>query len=110
MHFRTTALALGVTAALGTGAAFAQPAPQPDQGAGYQQESPSQPRLHKHHHRHSIVALLEDEMSAGRLSHKEGTLLIEKIKQLHAERRAERQARFSGEGAPPAPSQMQQPH
>jgi hypothetical protein len=45
-------------------------------------------------------------MRAGRLSQKEGTLLMQKIKQLHAEKRAEREARYNGEGAP---AQMQQP-
>lgn len=110
MNLRTTAIALGVAATLGTGAALAQSAPQSggyDQGQGYYQQGASQQPYQKQRHRHGIVALLKNEMSAGRLSQKEGKLLIEKIRQLHAEKRAEREARESGEGAAP---QMQQSH
>ena len=103
MNFRTAAIALGVAAALGTGVAFAQSAPPSgsyDQGQAYGQQGPGQRSNHQHRHRHGVVALLKEEMSAGRLSQKEGTLLIQKIKQIHAERRAEREARYGGEGAP----------
>lgn len=109
MNLKTTGIALGVTAALAAGAAFAQPAPQPgayDQGQGYYQQAPGQQAPYQHRHHHGVVALLKEEMGAGRLSQKEGTLLIHKIKQLHAEKRAEREARYSGEGAP---AQMQPP-
>jgi len=109
MNLKTTGIVLGVVAALATGAAFAQPAPQPgsyDQSQGYYQQAPGQRVQYQHRHRHGVVALLEEEMSAGRLSHKEGSLLIRKIKELHAERRAEREARYSGESASP---QMQPP-
>jgi hypothetical protein len=109
MNLKTTGIALGVTAALAAGAAFAQPAPQPgayDQSQGYHQQAPAQQGHHQHRHHHGVVALLKEEMSAGRLSQKEGTLLVQKIKQMHAEKRAEREARRGGEGAP---AQMQQP-
>lgn len=109
MNLRTTAIALVVTVALGTGAALAQPTPQSgayDHGQGYSQQNSGQQPYRQHRHRHGVVALLREEMSAGRLSQKEGTLLMEKIKQMHAEKRAEREARQSGESAP---SQMQQP-
>jgi len=97
MNLRTTAIALGVAATLATGAAFAQS--EYDQGQGYSQQGPGQQAYHQHRHKHGIVALLKEEMNAGRLSKKEGALLMEKIKQLHAEKRAEREAR-RGEGAP----------
>ena len=109
MNLRTTAIALGVITALGTGATFAQSAPQSgpyDQGQGYYQQNPGQQSYHQHRHRHSVLALIKEEMSAGRLTKKEGTLLVEKIKQLHAEKRAEREARRGDEGAP---SEMQHP-
>jgi hypothetical protein len=102
MYLRTTAIALGVAAALGIGAASAQPAPQSgahDGGAqGYSQQGSGDQSYHKHRHKHGIAALLKEEMSAGRLSQKEGTLLLEKIKQMHAEKRAERDARYHGQG------------
>ncbi len=109
MNLRTTAIALGVTAALATGAALAQPVPQSGgygQGQGNSQQNPGQQSHQKHAHKHGVVGLLKEEMGAGRLSQKEGTLLMEKIKQMHAEKRAEREARQDGEGAS---SQMQQP-
>ncbi|HEX4156965.1 MAG TPA: hypothetical protein VHY79_00690 [Rhizomicrobium sp.] len=104
MNLRTTAIAVGVTAALCTCAAFAQPAAQSgayNQGQGSYQQGPNQQPYHKHHHGHGIVALLREEMSAGRLSQKEGMLLMQKIKQMHAEKRAEREARQGGERASP---------
>lgn len=108
MNLKTTGVALGVIAALATGAAYAQSAPPPgayDQGQGYYQQAPGQQMRSQHRHRHGVVALLKEEMSAHRLSEKEGSLLIRKIKELHAERRAEREARYNEQGAP---SQMQQ--
>jgi hypothetical protein len=105
MNLRTTVIALGITAVLGTGAAFAQSSPY-DRGQGYSQQNAEQQPYHQHRHRHGVVALLREEMSAGRLSQKEGTLLMEKIKQLHAEKRSEREARQGGESAR---SQMQPP-
>ncbi len=108
MNLRTTAIALGVVGALGTGAALAQSAPQSggyDQGQGYYQQGSGQQPYHKQHHKHGVVALLKEEMSVGRLSQKDGKLLIEKIRQLHAEKRAEREAREYGQGTAP---QMQQ--
>ena len=109
MNLKKTGIVLGVTTALAAGAAFAQPAPQSgtyDQGQGYYQQSPGQQGHSQRRHRHGVVALLKEEMSAGRLSQKEGAVLIQKIKQLHAEKRAEREARAGGEGMP---SPMQQP-
>jgi hypothetical protein len=109
MNLKTTGIALGVVAALAAGAAFAHPAPQPgsyDQSQGYYQQAPGPQAQYQHRHRHGIVALLKEEMSAGRLSHKEGSLLIQKIKELRAERREAREARYGGEGGP---SQMQPP-
>jgi hypothetical protein len=109
MNLKTTIIALGVSAILGTGAASAQPAPQGgayDEAPGYGQQS--QIPYHQHRHHHGVMALLRDEVSAGRLSKKEETVLVEKIKQMRAERREEREARYGGEGAPPT-SQMQQP-
>ncbi len=124
MTVRTLILA-GVTAALGAGAALAQPAPEgapyqqgpyqqgpyqqgPYQQGPYQQgpdqQAPGEAPSHRHHH--GILAVIKEEMRAGRLSHKEGTLLVQKIRQLHAERRAEREARYGEEGAR---GQMQQP-
>jgi hypothetical protein len=108
MNLKTTGIALGVMTTLVSGAAFAQPGPQSgpyDQGQGYYQQAPGQGSYHQHRHHHGVVALLKEEMNAGRLSKSEGALLIGKIKQLHAERRAEREARYGGEGA----QQMQQP-
>ena len=109
MDLKTTVIALGVSTILATGAAFAQPASQGgayDQAPGYGQQS--QISYHQHRHHHGIMALLREEVSAGRLSKKEETVLVEKIKQMRAERREEREARHGGEGTPPAQSQMQQ--
>jgi hypothetical protein len=112
MSIKTTIILAGLTAALGAGAAFAQPAPEgaPYQQAPYQQAPNQQGPGQTHRHLHGVFALIKDEMSAGRLSHKEGSLLVQKIRELHAERRAQREARYSEEGAPPAQGQMQQPH
>ncbi|MGH6875965.1 MAG: hypothetical protein ACREHV_01165, partial [Rhizomicrobium sp.] len=98
-----------VAAILATSAAFAQPAPQGsyDQGPGaapYRQ-APGQTSSSRHHH--GVMGLIKEEVRAGRLNQKEGMLLEHKIKQLHAEKRAEREARYGREDAP---AQMQQPH
>jgi hypothetical protein len=109
MRFRKTAIALGVAAALGTGIAVAQPMSQSNgynEGQRYSQQDAAQQPSRKHHRGHGVVALLREEMSAGRLNQKEGALLIQKIKQMHAEKRAEREARRGGEGGQ---SEMQQP-
>jgi hypothetical protein len=105
MNLKTTAIAIGLASALGAGTAFAQQGPpQGTYDQGPYQQAPGQKAHHRHHH--GIVALIRDEMSAGRLSKKEGLLLETKIKQLHAEKRAEREARYGGEGPQP---QMQPP-
>lgn len=90
MNLRTTLIAGGLVAALGTGAAFAQ---------SYSESAPPQQQMHYgHHHRHGhgVMALIREEVSAGRISQKEGTLLETKIKEMKRERRAERQARREG--------------
>jgi hypothetical protein len=114
MNLKTTLLVGGLAAALGTGAAFAQSysgSPPPSQEAPYGHH-------HGGHHR-GVLALISEEVSAGRISQKEGTLLEKKIKEMKREHRAERQARYEGmqgrgsygqgygQGNPP-PSQ--QPH
>jgi hypothetical protein len=89
MNLKTTAIAAGLAAALGTTGAIAQ---------SYSQESPppaqQMPYRHHHGHHHGVLALIGAEVDAGRISHKEGTLLERKIKEMKAERRAERQARY----------------
>jgi len=108
MNFRTTAIAAGLATLLGTGAAFAQSGPN--------YPPPPMEATHHHHHHHGVLALIQDEVAAGRISHKEGALLVEKIRAMKAERRAERQARYQGmqgQGGngnyppPPPPSQRQ---
>jgi len=95
----------GLAAALGTGAAFAQ---------NYSENPPPQqqaPYGHHHHHGHGVLALIQEEVSAGRISQKEGTLLEKKIREMHRERKAEREARREGmqgpgsyeQGNPPPP-------
>lgn len=120
MNLRNTALAAGAIAVLGAGLALAQPAPQgapeqsgPAQGyQGYQGPPPGYQGGYQgnhamwHHHHHGVLALIREEVNAGRISKKEGSLLERKIREIHAERRAERQAREYGErGAPPAQAQ-----
>jgi hypothetical protein len=80
-------------AALGTGAAIAQSygnAPAPQQA----------PYAHRHGH-HGIRALIREEVQAGRISHEEGMLLEQKIRELKAERRAQKQGNY------PPPAQQQ---
>lgn len=115
MKLRFAALA-AAGALLCAGAAVAQSAPQAgpyDQPApqGYYQQMPPQQmpaRQPALQHRHGVMRIIREEMRAGRLSEKEGTLIAHKIKQLRMERREERQARLNGYGAVP-PQQMQQP-
>jgi hypothetical protein len=106
MNLKTTAIAAGLAAALGTGGALAQ---------SYSQESPApaqqMPYRHHHGHHHGMRALIGEEVAAGRISHKEGALLERKIQEMKAERRAERQARNGNQGNyeqgnPPPPSQQ----
>jgi len=88
MTLRTTAIATGLAALLGTGAAFAQSSPD------YPPPSQQAPYAHHHHgHRHGVLALIREEVGAGRISQKEGTLLEKKIREMKRERHAERQAR-----------------
>ncbi|HEY3776799.1 MAG TPA: hypothetical protein VGL35_01940 [Rhizomicrobium sp.] len=110
MTLRNTAIVLTAGALLGAGAAFAQPAPQATpyrQGTpqGSYQQAPAQGGYK--HHGHGLKSIVSEEVRAGRLSEKEGTLIMQKVRQMHAEKRAERQARMNGEGAPP--QQTQQP-
>jgi len=90
MSMKTTLIVAGLAAALGTGGAVAQSyseSPPPSQ---------QMPYGHHHGHHHGVLALIREEMSAGRISRKEGSLLETKIKAMKAERRAERQARYEG--------------
>jgi len=85
---------------LGAGAACAQP---------YQQSGPPQ---YAHQHRHfGAVSLIKEEMHAGRISQREGDFLVKKIHEMHAEKRAEREAyEGRGQGTPPrGQEQMQEP-
>jgi hypothetical protein len=116
MNFKTTAIAAGLAAALGTGGALAQ---------SYSQESPApaQQMPYRHHgHHHGVLALISAEVAAGRISHKEGMLIERKIHEMKAERRAERQARYEsrqgnignqgyeqGNNPPPPPPSQQPP-
>lgn len=93
MNFRTTAIATGLAVLFGTGAALAQSGPQ------YPPPSQQAPYGYQHHGHHGVLALIREEVTAGRISRKEGTLLEHRIREMHAERRAERQARMQGEGA-----------
>jgi hypothetical protein len=102
MNLRTTALVagLGLVTAIGAGAAIAQPS---GQGAPYANTEGAQ--YGKAAHRHfGAVALIREEMKAGRISQREGSFLVQKIRELHAQRREQRQAyqgRGMNEGAPP---------
>jgi hypothetical protein len=92
MNLRTTAIAAGLAAALGTGAAFAQS--YSDNGPSSQQA----PYGHRHGNHHGIRALIREEVQAGRISQNEGTLLLQRIKEMKAERRAAKQARYGNNG------------
>jgi transposase len=90
MNFRTTAIVAGLAAALGTGAAFAQ---------SYSDSPPSSqqaPYARHHGQHHGVLALIREEVSAGRISRDEGAALEQRIKAMKAERRAQRQARYQG--------------
>jgi len=113
MSLRTTAIVAGLAAALGTGGALAQSYSQETQPPAQQM-----PSRHHHGHHHGVLALIMEEVRAGRISQKEGTLLEQKFKELKAERRAQRQARSESrqgsygsqgnyqQGNPPPPSQQ----
>jgi hypothetical protein len=91
MNLKKTLIVGSLAAVLGTGAAFAQQSysenPPPSQAAPYQQ--------HRHHH--GVLALVREEVTAGRISRKEGMLLEQKIREMKREKREERQARMQGE-------------
>ena len=102
MTLKTTLIAVGIVAALGTGAAVAQSysnsAPPSQQTYGYR---------HGHGH-HGIRALIREEVQAGRISQQEGALLEQKIREMKAERRAAKQGGYEGmQGNYPPPSQQQ---
>lgn len=112
MSLRTTAIVAGLAAALGTGGALAQSYSQ-DSAPSAQQ----MPYRHHHGHHHGVIALISQEVQAGRISHKEGALLERKITEMKAVKRAERQARYESrrgdgnpgnyqQGNPPPPSQQ----
>jgi hypothetical protein len=82
MNLKTTAIAAGLAAALGTGVAFAQ---------SYSDSAPPQAYGHHRGHHHGIRALIREEVQAGRISQQEGALLEQRIRELKAERRASRQ-------------------
>jgi len=88
MNLRTTAIVAGLAAALGTGTAFAQSYAQ-----GY---PPSAPQAPYPDHQGGVLALIQDEVRAGRISVDEGNLLEQQIRQMKAERRAERQGAVQG--------------
>lgn len=90
MNFKATLIAGGLAAALGTGAAFAQ------DNSGSPPPPPPATHAHGHHGGHGAFAVIQEEVSAGRLSQKEGTLIEKKIREMKRERRAERQARREG--------------
>ena len=90
MNLRKTLIVGGLAAVLGTGAAFAQ--------QSYSENAPPQAMPYHHHgHHHGVLALIREEITAGRISRKEGTLLVQKIREMKREKREERQARMQGE-------------
>lgn len=111
MSFRTLALASAATVFATVSFAQAQPqGGQYPQAAPTSQQAPERSGRHKSgRHHFGVKALIGEEMRAGRLSEKEGTLLMHKIKEMHAERRAERDSGRGGEG-PIMQPQTQQPH
>jgi hypothetical protein len=101
MSLKTTLIVGGLAAVLGTSAAFAQSysgSPPPSQAAPYGH--------HRGHH-HGVLALIREEVNAGRISQTEGTLLEQKIMEMKRERHAERQARNQGMQGNPQASQPQ---
>ena len=101
MDIRKTAIVAGLAGVLVTSTAFAQ---------SYSQDYAQQQALygHQHRHHHGAIALIREEVRAGRISQKEGALLEQKIKEMKAERKAERQGRY-GQGDDYYASPMQQP-
>jgi hypothetical protein len=104
MNLRTTALVAGLAlvTAIGAGAAMAQTG---GQGARYAGTEGAQYGNIPHRH-FGAVALIRQEMKAGRISEREGSFLVRKIHELHAQRREQRQAYESRgmnepQGAPP---------
>ena len=104
MNLRTTALVagLGLVTAMGAGAAMAQTG---GQGAPYAGAEGAQYGNAPHRH-FGAIALIRDEMKAGRISEREGSFLVRKIHELRAQRREQRQAYESRgmteqQGAPP---------
>jgi hypothetical protein len=90
MNFRTTALVagLGLVTAMGAGAAMAQTG---GQSAPYAGTEGAQYGNAPHRH-FGAVALIREEMKAGRISEREGSFLVRKIRELHTQRREQRQA------------------
>src|SRR5579864_4037535 len=88
MNLKKTLIVGGLAAVLGTGAAFAQ--------QSYSENPPQAAPYHQHRHHHGALALIREEVAAGRISRKEGTLLEQKIREMKRERREERQARMQG--------------
>ena len=116
MHVKIATIVAGAAAALMTSGAFAQPAPQsgpydqgPPPGQTPGQPPPGQMAHYRHRHTHGVVGIIREEMGAGRLSQKEGALLMQKIKQMHIERREERESGHGPQGAPPGQPPMQPP-
>src|SRR6202041_2648857 len=85
MNLRTTALVagLGLVTAIGAGAALAQ---TDGQGVPYAGTEGAQ-YGHVPHRHFGAVALIRQEMKAGRISEREGSFLVRKIHELHAQRR-----------------------
>lgn len=119
MIIKTTAMAAGLAAILAAGAALAQGAPGQDYQGGYQGPPPSQgyqgpssgyqgSYQYAGRHHHGVMALIKEEARAGRISQKEAALLERKIHEMHAQKRAQREARYyGGRGNPPPPPQGQ---
>jgi hypothetical protein len=104
MNLRTTALVAGLAlvTAMGAGAATAQTG---GRGAPYAGTEGAQYGNAPHRH-FGAVALIREEMKAGRISEREGSLLMQKIREFRAQRREQRQAYESHgmnerQGAPP---------
>jgi hypothetical protein len=88
---------------MGAGAALAQTGGQ--QGGPYADTEGAQYGNAPHRH-FGAVALIREEMKAGRIGEREGSFLIRKIHELRAQRREQRQAYESrgmneAQGAPP---------
>lgn len=90
MNLRTTALVagLGLVTAMGAGVALAQTG---GQGAPYAGMEGAQYGAAPHRH-FEAVALIREETKAGRISEREGSFLVRKIREMRAQRREQRQA------------------